>query len=158
MSTPGRESEVQIEAVTLEHLDEVSRLFDDYRQFYGQESDPAACRRFLEERLHNGDAHLVCVVGDGNVAGFAQLFPTLDSIALARSWILHDLFVDPAFRRRGIARMLLHAARELGLRTGASLVTLSTGIDNTNAQALYESEGWVRDDHYYTYDLKLARN
>lgn len=145
---------MRIENVTLEHLDEVSKLFDAYRQFYEQESAPAAARRFIEERLHNGDAHLVCVVTDEGVAGFAQLYPTLDSIALARSWILHDLFVAPAFRRRGIARMLLHAARDLGIRTNASLITLSTSINNTNAQALYESEGWIRDDHYYTYDLK----
>lgn len=145
---------MRIENVTLEHLDEVSKLFDAYRRFYGQESNPAAARRFIEERLHKGDAHLVCVVTDEGVAGFAQLYPTLDSIALARSWILHDLFVAPAFRRRGIARMLLHTARDLGIRTNASLITLSTAINNTNAQALYESEGWIRDDHYYTYDLK----
>lgn len=145
---------MRIEEVTLKHLDEVAKLFDAYRQFYRQEPDAAASRRFIEERLHNGDAHLVCVVTEAGVGGFAQLFPTLDSIALARSWILHDLFVAPAFRRRGIARMLLRAARDLGLRTNASLITLTTGIDNTSAQALYESEGWIRDNHYYTYELK----
>lgn len=149
---------MRIEDVTLEHLDEVAKLFDDYRRFYQQESDPAASRQFIEERLHNGDAHLVCAITEEGVGGFAQLFPTLDSIALARSWILHDLFVAPAFRRRGIARMLLHAARDLGLRTNASLISLSTGIENTNAQALYESEGWVRDNRYYTYDLVLTRS
>lgn len=149
---------MRIEEVTLEHLDEVAKLFDSYRQFYQQESDPVACRRFIEERLQNSDAHLVCAVTEEGVGGFAQLFPTLDSIALARSWILHDLFVAPSFRRRGIARMLLHAIRDLGLRTNASLISLSTGIDNTNAQALYESEGWIRDDRFHTYDLKLTHD
>lgn len=42
---------MRIENVTLDHLDEVSKLFDAYRRFYEQESDPAAARRFIEERL-----------------------------------------------------------------------------------------------------------
>lgn len=146
---------MRIEEVTAEHLDTVAELFDAYRQFYEQPSDPAAARHFLAERLENGDAHLICAVADDGIAGFAQLYPTLDSIALARSWILHDLYVDPAFRRRGVARMLLREARALGLRTGASLLTLTTGVDNVTAQALYEDEGWVRDDGYYAYDLHL---
>jgi len=155
--TLNGEHAVRIEEVTGEHLDTVAELFDAYRQFYEQPSNPPAARRFLEERLENGDAQLMCAVADDGIAGFAQLFPTLDSIALARSWILHDLYVAPAFRRRGVARMLLREARELGLRTDASLLTLSTGISNVNAQALYEDEGWERDDEYYFYDLHLPR-
>ena len=155
--TPNGEHTVRIEEVTGEHLDTVAELFDAYRQFYEQPSDPPAARRFLGERLENGDAHLICAVADDGIAGFAQLFPTLDSIALARSWILHDLYVAPAFRRRGVARMLLREARELGIRTGASLLTISTGIGNKSAQALYEDEGWERDAEYYFYDLHLPQ-
>lgn len=145
---------MRIEKATLEHLDEIAKLFDAYRRFYGQPSDLPAGRRFLEERLRVGDAQIICVVSDLGVAGFAQLYPTLDSIAMARSWILHDLFVAPDHRHRGVARMLLHAARDLAIRTGASLLTLSTAVDNTAAQALYESEGWERDDGYYHYELR----
>lgn len=147
---------MRIERATPEHLDGVSALFDAYRRFYGQPPDPGAARAFIEARLERGDAHILCVRSDDAVAGFAQLFPTLDSIALAPAWILHDLYVDPAFRRRGVARMLVRASRDLGLRTGASLLTLSTGVDNHDAQALYESEGWVRDDAYHHYELHLA--
>ena len=147
---------MRVEEVTGERLDAVADLFDAYRRFYKQGSDRAAGRRFLRERLESGDAHLLCVVEGDAVAGFAQLFPTLDSIALARSWILHDLYVAPAFRRRGVARMLVREARRLGARTGASLLTLATGVDNLGAQALYEEEGWVRDDAFYTYELHLA--
>lgn len=146
---------MRIERATPEHLDGVSALFDAYRRFYGQPPDPGAARAFIEARLERGDAHILCVRSDDAVAGFAQLFPTLDSIALAPAWILHDLYVDPAFRRRGVARMLVRASRDLGLRTGASLLTLSTGVDNHDAQALYESEGWVRDDAYHHYELHL---
>lgn len=145
------------EQATLAHLEAVSILFDGYRQFYKQNPDLEGARRFMRERLRAGDSHIVCAVDEGEVAGFAQLYPMLDSIAMAPGWILHDLFVSPAFRRRGVARTLVRASRELGECSGASLLMLSTGIDNHAAQALYESEGWVRDDEYYYYELFLPR-
>jgi len=155
-TTADRSITVHIEQATREHLDAVAALFDAYRQFYRQPPDLAAARRFIAQRLERGDAHVMCAVDGGAVAGFAQLFPTLDSIGLARAWILHDLFVAPEHRRKGVARMLVRAAHDLGLRTESSLLTLATGVDNRNAQALYESEGWIRDDDYYYYELHLA--
>ncbi|MDZ7748392.1 MAG: GNAT family N-acetyltransferase [Halofilum sp. (in: g-proteobacteria)] len=146
---------MRTERATLQHLEPVSRLFDAYRRFYGQAADPDAARRFIEQRLHNGDAHIICALSGEDVAGFVQLFPTLDSIGLAPAWILHDLFVDPAWRRRGVARLLMQASRELGVQSGASLMTLCTGVDNLGAQALYESEGWERDDAFQYYELHL---
>ena len=146
---------MRTEQATLQHLEPVSRLFDAYRQFYGQTSDPGAARRFIEARLQRGDAHIICALSGEDVAGFVQLFPTLDSIGLAPAWILHDLFVDPAYRRRGVARLLMQASRELGVQSRATLMTLCTGVDNHNAQALYESEGWVRDDAFHYYELHL---
>lgn len=146
---------MHIEQATLKHLDAVSGLFDRYRQFYRQPPDAEGAHRFIEERMRNGDAHILCAIADGDVAGFAQLYPFPDSIAMAPAWLLHDLYVDEAFRRRGIARRLLHAVRAVGERSAASVLTLATGINNTSAQALYESEGWTRDDEYYYYDLHL---
>ncbi|MDP9281971.1 MAG: GNAT family N-acetyltransferase, partial [Chloroflexota bacterium] len=40
-----------IRRATTTDLDAAAPLFDAYRQFYGQRSDVAAARAFLEERL-----------------------------------------------------------------------------------------------------------
>lgn len=49
---------------------------------------------------------------DGEVAGFALWFPTFSTFRGRHGLYLEDLFVRPAFRRRGIARALFtHLAR-----------------------------------------------
>jgi ribosomal protein S18 acetylase RimI-like enzyme len=45
----------------------------------------------------------------------------------------------------------LQQAKEIG----ASRIDLETAIDNTNAQALYESLGYERDSDFYKYSLEL---
>ena len=41
---------------SFEHLEEVSKLFDQYRVFYKSSSDYEAAREFLKERFEKGDS------------------------------------------------------------------------------------------------------
>jgi ribosomal protein S18 acetylase RimI-like enzyme len=59
-------------------------------------------------------------------------------------------------RRSGAGRALLERARQHGVETGARWLSLSTGRENREAQALYEKLGWVRDNEYYHYELPLS--
>jgi ribosomal protein S18 acetylase RimI-like enzyme len=52
-------------------------------------------------------------------------------------------------------RRLLKAAADFARDAGAARLTLSTALDNTPAQALYESSGWRRDNVFCTYTLPL---
>lgn len=70
-------------------------------------------------------------------------------------WILNDLFVSPNFRQQGLARQLMQAAEGYAAQTGAVRVSLSTQITNAQAQALYESRGYQRDQEFYHYSLTL---
>jgi hypothetical protein len=36
-------------------------------------------------------------------------------------------------------------------------LTLTTEVTNASAQALYEREGWVRQEDFYTYNLAIDR-
>jgi len=53
------------------------------------------------------------------------------------------LVVSPAFRRRGIARLLLAAAENLARETGKETVGLHVSSNNLTALRLYEAEGYV---------------
>lgn len=55
---------------------------------------------------------------------------------------LHDVFVDPAARRRGVARALLLAARDALVARGAPRIVLSTAHGNAEAQALFAALGF----------------
>ena len=74
---------------------------------------------------------------------------------MARIFIFNDLFVIPAARGRGIGGALLRHAAEFAQDAGAARLVLSTAVDNRAAQAVYEREGWKRDDAFLTYRLAL---
>lgn len=149
-------SDLQITRATLADLDALTPLFDGYRVFYGKPSDRRTAHAFLQERLGNGESVIFLARdADGGALGFTQLYPCFSSVSARRLWILNDLFVSPAARRRGVARALLQRAREHGVETGVVRLILQTAHDNAQAQALYESLGWVRQDGMYEYALEL---
>ncbi|HLM54068.1 MAG TPA: GNAT family N-acetyltransferase [Pseudoxanthomonas sp.] len=117
-------------------------LFDRYRVFYGQPSDPVRARAFLDERLRRGESVVLLAELDGQALGFTQLFPSFSSVFTARTWILNDLYVEAAARRRGVGAALLGAAAGFARDTGALRLELETGHDNQAAQALYRRLGW----------------
>lgn len=135
---------------------EAAVLFDDYRQFYGRESDPALAITFLRERLARSESFvLLARDAAGNATGFAQLYPTFSSVRAARHLILNDLFVHRRARRHGVGHALLDAAARFARDRGIARLKLSTAVDNTPAQRLYESLGWIRDTGFYEYNLNV---
>jgi GNAT superfamily N-acetyltransferase len=146
-----------IRLATIEDLDLLAPLFDAYRVFYRKSSDPDLARRFLSERLRNNQSTIFLALRpDGTAAGFTQLFPTYSSVAAAPILILNDLFVEMGARRQGVGALLLDAAARFGRDTGAVRLTLSTEVTNSTAQALYESQGWVRQTQFHVYNLFLS--
>jgi GNAT superfamily N-acetyltransferase len=63
------------------------------------------------------------------------------------------LFVTHEARRRGVGRALLQTAAEFARAEGAAWLKLSTALDNSAAQALYEMAGWQRDKAFCVYTL-----
>jgi ribosomal protein S18 acetylase RimI-like enzyme len=151
MTTPA------IRQATLADIDALAPLFDAYRRFYEQPGDIALASDFLHERLERNESTILVAEDPGQLLGFCQLYPTWCSVAAARIFVLYDLFVDPDVRRGGVGRALMQAAQAFGRAAGAVRLDLTTARTNTRAQALYESEGWQRDDLYLTYNLSLER-
>jgi len=147
---------MQIRRASLDDLPHLVPLYDGYRQFYRQPSDPGLAGRFLRERLTRGDSVILLAEDDSGPLGFTQLYPIFSSIGAGPAWVLNDLFVAPGARKGGIGRALLERARVHGVATGARWLSLSTGRSNVTAQRLYESLGWVRDTEYYRYELMLS--
>ncbi len=150
-------ADITIARATLDDLDTLTPLFDAYRVFYRKPSDPVLARDFLRERLQRGESAIFLARGAGGEAlGFTQLYPCFSSVSARPLWILNDLYVDAAARRRGVARALMQRARRHALETGAVRLLLSTARDNHGAQALYESLGYVREDGMLDYALELG--
>lgn len=135
----------------------ISPLFNDYRVYYGQQPDPAGALAFLQERLKAEESVIFMAVkdvaGSRQAGGFAQLYPSFSSLTMQRLWVLNDLYVAEDLRGQALGKLLLAGVREYALSTGSKGLTLTTMTDNIRAQQLYEAQGYVRDEEFYTYDL-----
>lgn len=148
---------VQVLRAVPAQLDDATRLFQGYLRFYEKSVAAEDSRRFIEDRLRNQDSVIFLASVDGEALGFMQLYPSFASLSMAPSWILNDLFVDPAARGHGIGEALMEAARALGASNGAAEIFLQTARSNSTAQRLYERLGYQRDDEFLVYTLSLPK-
>jgi len=140
---------MEIREASTSDLIDLSRLFDGYRQFYGQQSNEAEARVFIGERLARKDSVILIAVEEATAVGFVQLYPSFSSVAMRRIFVLNDLFVVPGARNGGVATAstaLLERAEVFAVEAGAVRLTLATEITNRSAQSLYEKLGWQKDE------------
>ncbi|MBR0654958.1 GNAT family N-acetyltransferase [Plastoroseomonas arctica] len=96
----------------------------------------------LARDVIGGDATMVMVAeADGALIGYATAHPTYETGHAERGVYVGDLYVDPAHRRRGVARSLLAALARAGQAQGARHLWLTAAGDNHAAHALYRRIG-----------------
>jgi GNAT superfamily N-acetyltransferase len=140
----------------VEDLEILLPLFVEYREFYHEPACLGESRQFLFERLSNLQSVIFLTFDELEApSGFAQLYPSYNSLSLKPIYILHDLFVLPSFRGRGYGALLLETVREYALRQSASEIVLQTAKDNVKAQSLYALHGYVRDENFFSYSHLL---
>lgn len=145
-----------IRKASIQDLAALAALFDQYRQFYAQTPDIELAKNFIAARLNKQDSVIfVAENSERNLIGFCQIYPSFCSVAAAKIGVLYDLFVDETARKTGAGRALMLAAHDYAANNGMARLDLSTAKNNTNAQALYESLGWVRDEVFYTYSKDI---
>ena len=143
----------------IEHLREVSRLFNLYRIFYKEKDDLDSAKQFIKQRLENGDSTIfISINDDASLNGFVQLYPSFCSVSMIPILILYDLFVDPDIRTKGIGRSLMNQAAQYAQENGFKRLELSTAKDNFIGQSLYESLGYEVDDEFLQYSLEINKN
>jgi len=144
-------SGIAVRQAVFADLKEVAELFNQYREFQGKISDLAAARSFLAARFNHGESVIFIAHDESDPVGIAQLYPSYSSASLARIFILNDLFVREAGRRKGAASKLLAAVEGYAWAHGAVRVTLNVARENGSGQALYETQGWSRDTQFFMY-------
>ncbi|WP_260762775.1 GNAT family N-acetyltransferase [Mycobacterium sp. SMC-4] len=94
---------------------------------------------------------------DGQIAAGAlwfRNFSTWDGVA---GIYLEDLFVRPAFRRRGLARRLLATLAQECVQRGYTRLSWAVLNWNVDAIALYDSVGGAAQDEWTTYRVSGPR-
>jgi ribosomal protein S18 acetylase RimI-like enzyme len=157
-------SPVTVRRAMPQDVDLVAPLFALYRGFYGRSYDEPAAEAFLRERIERDESVVLLAEPTGaesglvaaGAVGFVQLYPGFDSLSVAPSWVLNDLYVLDSARGCGVAAALMQHAELLARQAGAVSLTLETAHDNTVAQRLYERRGYRVDDRYRHYAKPLV--
>ena len=85
---------------------------------------------------------LLAYNGDRAV-GLANCFESVATFDAKPMVNLHDLAVDPSYRGRGVARLLLEAVETEARRRGCGRLTLEVLSGNTRAKGIYEQFGFT---------------
>jgi GNAT superfamily N-acetyltransferase/broad-specificity NMP kinase len=117
-------------------------LFDRYRVHYGQPPDRDRSERWLIDATTSGPMRAFLARVDGAPAGICLIVICPASLALSEFWIVRDVYVDPQWRGKGVARALLDNVRAAAEARGALRLTLQTEDDNKAALRLYERYGF----------------
>ena len=141
---------------THEHIDEVARLFDLYRQFYECEPDLALATDFIRARIENNESDIFVALAGDQALGFTQLYPSFCSVDATKIYILYDLYVDADGRNQGIGAKLMNRATDWAKENGAARLDLLTENNNLPGQHLYEKLGYVRtNENFFAYSLAV---
>ena len=146
---------IHIRRASIDDLGLISPLFDWYRQFYEQDSDVAKAEKFLAQRLQHHESVIFLAFDGADAVGFTQLYPGFSSVSMARTFLLNDLYVVASHRRHGAGALLLKAAVAHAQSAQAVRISLTTNVANATAQAVYEAQGWAREQAFLTYNFKL---
>jgi ribosomal protein S18 acetylase RimI-like enzyme len=110
---------------------------------------------FYQSRFSDRNSCVLVAEVDGEIAGFAYLeFDEYNFEEMLRKGIwLHDIYVDAAFRGRGIAKELLRASAEEAKRFGAEKLLLTVAAKNAGAQKVFAKAGFRQTMMEMTLDI-----
>jgi ribosomal protein S18 acetylase RimI-like enzyme len=87
-------------------------------------------------------AHVILAFFDQAPAGLVVCFEGFSTFACKPLLNIHDVIVAPAFRGKGLSKLLFQKAEEIAIRLGCCKLTLEVLEGNQVAQAAYKSLGF----------------
>lgn len=128
------------------HAHAIEMLLDAYAQDPmggGEALNPEARSTLVAELARRPHAFSVLAFVDGEPAGLVNCFEGFSTF-LARPLVnVHDIAVLPAFRGRGLSRLMLDCVERISRERGCCKLTLEVLSGNTLAQTAYRNFGFA---------------
>ena len=140
-------SDFKIISPTERHINDIAILMDEYRVFYGKQSNFSESKDYVSQLFKDDEVDfLMAVTAEEKLIGFCTLFRSYSSVEAQKRFILNDLYVRENFRQCGYGTQLLDAAVTLAKKENINSLKLETAKDNVIAQSVYEKHGWKLND------------
>ncbi|MFZ5605256.1 MAG: GNAT family N-acetyltransferase [Pseudomonadota bacterium] len=130
-----------IEAVNSDNLHEILHLIRRYQEFYEVSAidDDRNYQFFSQFGLHSPMGCQFLARVEGVAVGFATVYFTCSSTAVAKVGVLNDLYTLADHRGKGVGRALIEHCLAYAVENGAIRLQWVTATDNEVAQRLYDS-------------------
>jgi GNAT superfamily N-acetyltransferase len=125
-----------------------------------REDQDADAERLFATMLADPARHPLVAEVDGTVAGMLDVIIISNLSRDLSPWAtFENLAVDPAYRRRGIARGLMREARDIAIAHGCYKAQFVSGMGRRDAHRIYDSIGFdhpVRGWRRYLKEVDLT--
>lgn len=140
MATGAEVTIRRVEQVDLGVLLPLMRAYCDFYDTNPRDDRLIALARALLDDPAEG-VQLLARDADAEAVGFATVYWSWDTTEAMRIGIMHDLFVIPELRGKGVGRGLIEACRGACRKRGVGRLVWQTAPDNETAQRLYDATG-----------------
>ena len=136
---------IQTRFITSDDLPELIEMISDLARFNNDEPQIRLCD--LQRDMLGAQPWCTVIIAEGaqgDLLGYAALFPHGQLQFGRRALDLHHLFIRPAARGQGVGSMLIDACRAHARALHCGFMTVGTSPTNHKAAAFYESRGFER--------------
>jgi ribosomal protein S18 acetylase RimI-like enzyme len=144
-----------VRRATLDDLNTLAVLFDEYRQIYTATSNLKRTTNFLQQRLENAETIIFVHIKNDELTGFVVLYHGFSTVKCSRNYVLDDVYIRPMYRRQGAARQLIDTAILFSQHQGADVLSVDILKSNAQAHQLYASMGFKAIEHLQHYERQL---
>jgi len=119
----------------------------------GESLDEVKAGKLLIELSEHPSSFVLFVLYQNTIAGLATCFINYSTFRVAPYLNIHDLIIHEAFRRKGLARLLLEKIIDIARERSYCKVTLEVRDDNYKAKKLYRGLGFGDTEpmmHFWT--------
>lgn len=107
--------------------------------------DTAQDRALVEGMRNHPTSITLFILDEGKPVGIVNAYMNFSTFKLKPFINIHDVFVMPAHRGRGLSRRLIAKMKEIAADNGCCKLCLEVRHDNIPAQACYRAEGFEDD-------------
>lgn len=142
---------------SLEYIDQLVDVVEEYREFCGVPVSPKETKDFFQKRFENDESVTFIAIDETSniLMGFANTYLSFSTLSLRRLVILNDLGVSKTFQGRGVAQSLVNEVIAYAKSLDSVRVELKTKKNNVNAQKLYQSLGFEPDNEHFYYQVPV---